>query len=65
MFIQHDRTIQFLQQYEKKRAELMKMNWERSVRGWGVVGDTSPFNLVTWKDVEEEIRVRLVARRGG
>jgi hypothetical protein len=30
---------QFLQQYEKQRTELAKMNWERSVRGWGVEED--------------------------
>src|SRR2546430_2227605 len=43
---------QFLQRYENQPAELARMNWERTVRGSGVVGDTSPSNAVTWKDVE-------------
>jgi hypothetical protein len=49
---------QYLQQYEKDCAELVKRNWERTVRGWGLMGDTVPSNVVTWKEVEEEIVLR-------
>lgn len=44
-----------LPEYEAQRAKQSHMNWERASRGWGVIGETSPSNAVTWKDVEEEI----------
>ena len=31
------------------------MNWERTLQDLDVVGDSSPSNAVTWKDIEEEI----------